>query len=78
MDLRELMDVLRECNLMFALSIGVCLFFFFTLVMGNPDIKSLVFETFIGQMVLAIDIFLIILAFAFLQKLREEKRGEDK
>ncbi len=78
MDMRELMEVLREGNIMFALSLGVCLFLFGIFVLGNPGIMDMVFKTAIGQIILSINIIAVIMAFSFLQRLREEKGSGKK
>lgn len=78
MDMRELMDVLREGNMMFGLALGVCAFFFSVFVLGNSTVKGWVFNTIPGQIGLALNLIAIIGAFSFLQRLREEKGSVKK
>lgn len=75
MDLRELMDTIREANLGFALAMGVCAFLSFAIFSVNESLRELVLHTTPGRIVLMINIILIVGAFAYLQHLREDKRG---
>lgn len=75
MDLRELLDTLREANTGFALAMCVCGFLGFAIIGSNEALRNALFTTTIGQVVIVINIILIIAAFAYIQSLREEKRG---
>ena len=75
MDLRELMDTIREANLGFALAMGVCGFLSFAIFGTSEKLRLLVFTTTGGRIILMINIILIVGSFAYLQHLREDKRG---
>lgn len=76
MDLRELLDTIREANLGFAMALGVCGLLAFALIGSNEGLRNSLLFTTPGRIILIINLIFVIAAFAYLQSLREDKKEE--